>query len=187
MGGLWAVAVGGGAVTFSLLVIDTWPRSVTVGWIVSLAALIAIAVVVIRAGLRLPRDDRAMKPGGNQLRKRFLLVFGVELLAFAIVNPVLAIHRQFELMPAANLVIIGLHFLPLARVFVVPRYYLMGALFCLIPMATIFATSKDFLVGHALAWYVVPTIGCGVVATLTGIAGLRESWQLASRSAGMES
>lgn len=54
------------------------------------------------------------------------------------------------LLPSLNLVIIGLHFLPLAWLFDVPRYYAMGLLFCAIPIVTLWALPANTMIGSAL-------------------------------------
>jgi len=53
----------------------------------------------------------------------------------------------------------------------------MGFLFCAIPVATLLAISPQFAIGQTLAWYVVPSLGCGLVAWVTAAAGLREAWK----------
>lgn len=176
-GAIWLIVIGGGFAAWSIFAIGSWPKSLIVGWLAFISALTVGGIVVIRAALRLP-STHAATPERRQIRKRFLLVFGLELLAFAIVNPIAAMTRHFELMPSLNLVIVGIHFIPLAWIFRVPRYYVMGLLFCAIPAMTLLAIPSGFLVGQALAWYVVPTLGCGLVATSIGAVGLFESWQI---------
>jgi hypothetical protein len=60
-------------------------------------------------------------------RKLFWVDFGVEWGLVSIAVFVLARFGRFDLIPQALGVIIGLHFLPLARVFRLSRYYWMGS------------------------------------------------------------
>lgn len=182
-GALWLIAVGAVAVIWSLLVIGTpSARQVLIAAVVVTASLVVISVIVIRAALHLPKDIQLTTSKKKKVLRRFILVVGIEVLAFSVVNPVVAATGHFELLPSLDLIIVGIHFLPLAWIFRVPRYYFTGLLFCAIPMATLLAIPKELVVGHVLAWYVVPSIGCGLVALLTAAAGLRETWKAITES-----
>lgn len=97
------------------------------------AILIAEAVDAIRAGLRLPLSPRT--PEDFRILRRFLGVFGAEIAAFVVVYRSVP-PGGVEFFAALNVAIVGLHFLPLAHVFRVPRYYLLGSLFCGVAVVT---------------------------------------------------
>ncbi len=182
-GALWLIAISIVFITWSLLAIETpMARQVLLGTFVLLGALVVAGVVVIRAALGLPKSIAPRTPEEQQIGRRFAWVFGAEMVAFAVVNSIIGATGDFTLMPSLNLIVVGAHFFPLARIFRVPRYYLTGLLFCVIPTVTLLAISKQLVIGHALAWYVVPSLGCGLVASLTAAAGLREAWQSVSES-----
>lgn len=113
--------------------------------------------------------------------RKFAFVVGGEVLAFAVVNSIAGLTQNYELMPSLNLIVVGIHFIPLARIFRVPRYYIMGLLFCAISIVTLIAIPKQLMVGQTLAWYVVPSLGCGFVASLIAVSGLIEAWQSVSK------
>jgi hypothetical protein len=69
---------------------------------------------------------------------------------------------------------VGLHFLPLAKLFDVPRYNITGILFCTIPILTMLSVPASAHIGNALSWIAVPSIGCALVALATAWAGLYE-------------
>jgi presenilin-like A22 family membrane protease len=150
---------------------------VLIGVLVATAALVATSVLVIRAASHLPASTAPRTVEERATGRWFALVVGAEVAALVVVNPVAAATGHVELMPSLNLMIVGLHFLPLAWIFRVPRYYVMGVLFCGIPAGMMLSISADTLVGHPPAWYVIPSLGCGLVAGLTAMAGLREAWQ----------
>jgi hypothetical protein len=182
-GALWMIAISFVFVTWSLLAIGTpMARQVLIGTFVLMGVLVAVGVVVIRAALGLPDSIAPRTSEEQQIGRRFAWVVGAEVLAFAVVSAVAGATRNFALMPSLNLIVVGVHFFPLARIFRVPRYYFTGLLFCAIPMVTLLAIPKAFAVGHALAWYVVPGLGCGLVASLIATAGLREAWHSVSES-----
>ena len=184
-GALWMIAISIVFITWSLLAIATpMATLVLLGTFVLLGALIAAGVVVLRAALALPRSTAPRSPEEQKMGRRFAWVVGAEIVAFAVVNSIIGATGDFALAPSLNLIVVGIHFFPLTRIFRVPRYDITGLLFCAIPMVTLLAISKQLMVGQALAWYVVPSLGCGLVASLTAAAGVREAWQsvLESRS-----
>ncbi len=177
-GGLWMIAISLVFIAWSLVAIDTpTARLVLLGSCVLLGGLILVSIVVIRAALSLPKSIAPRTQVGKQIWRRFAWIVGAEILGFGLVNTILGATNNFELIPSLDLMIVGIHFFPLARLFRVPRYNIMGLLFCAIPIVTLLAVSKDFAVGQALAWFVVPGLGCGFVATVTAAAGLREAWK----------
>jgi hypothetical protein len=171
-GSLWLIAIGGGFVAWSLFAIGPATDHAPFAWLACLAACLIAGTFILRKSLRLPAETT---PPQKELGKRFLIVVGIEVAAFAIVNPIAAVTGHFAMLAALNLIVIGVHFIPLAKLFGVPRYYWMGFLFCAISIATLVAIPKDQMIGHALAWLVIPSGGCGLVATLIGTAGLLES------------
>jgi len=182
-GALWLIAISAVFVIWSLLAIGTpIATAVLVATFVLLGALVAAGIVVIRAALSLPASIVPRTLEEQKIGRRFAWVVGAEMVAFAVVNSVIGATGNYELMPSVNLIVVGIHFFPLAQIFRVPRYHVTGLLFCVIPIVTLLTISKQFAVGHALAWYVVPSLGCGLVASLTASAGLLEAWQLVSES-----
>jgi len=106
------------------------------------------------------------------------VIVAAEVIAINVVNTVCVIVKHLELIVAFDLAIVGLHFIPLAWLFRVPRYHLTALLFCGISVLTLLLIPAKAQVGHTLAWYVVPSLGCAAVAWLTAVASFREAWQL---------
>ena len=77
--------------------------------------------------------------------------------------------------PAANLLIVGVHFFPLARLFKVPRYTVLGAVFCIVPASILIGVPSSAQIGDADAWFVLPTAICGAAAIAVAWAGVREA------------
>jgi hypothetical protein len=178
---IWLIAISIVFIAWSLLAIATpVAKQVLVGASVLLGALVIFCIVVLRGALKLPVSITLRSPEEQQIGRRFAWVFGVELFAFAVVNSIIAASGEYALIPSLNLMVVGIHFFPLARIFRVPRYNVMGFFFCAIPIVTLLAISKQLMIGDTLAWYVVPSLGCGLVASLTAAAGLREAWQCVS-------
>jgi hypothetical protein len=181
VGSLWLVVAGALFGTWSLLSIETDTAAwLLVGVGAAVLVLIVRGVAVIRTARRLPIGRSPRTPAQRAIGRRFAWIVGAEIAAFATVNPILASMGHVVVLPAVNLGIVGIHFLPLARLFDVPRYYALGLIFCAIPAVTLLWVPADRLIGSALAWFVVPPFACAIVAIAFGAVGLREARVLAS-------
>jgi hypothetical protein len=178
-GASWLVVIGGGFAIASLAMIET---SLTT--LASIAMGIVVAVLVwrgvrtIRAAFRLPPYTRPPNAHERRMMRQFVWILGAEIVALAIVNPLLATHGRPEMQPAVSLIIVGLHFAALAPVFRVPRYYALGAVFCAVPMGVLALMPAGAFVGAALGLYVVPSATCGLAACFTGAANFWEAERL---------
>jgi hypothetical protein len=169
--------VGGIFASVSLLMIDSpITRVMLVGIFAFAALLIAVDILVFRAALQLPgglprtAEERA-------IGRRVALVFWAEAITIMIVSWICSGTHRPALITPLVLIIVGVHFMPLAWIFKVPRYYITGLCFCGIPALTLLLIREGAQIGHASAWFVVPSLGCSLVALLTGMAGVREAWQ----------
>src|SRR5580698_8387723 len=149
-GSTWLIAVGGGFLAASLFAIGPSAMPSAFAWVTILGACLIAGTIVIRKAWLLPADSNSDPSARKNLRRRFLIVVALEIAAFAIVNPIAAQTGHYAMLPALDLIIIGLHFFPLASIFQVPRYHLMGFLFCAISLATLIALPKTELIGQAL-------------------------------------
>jgi len=147
--------------------------------IIALAALVlfGIGIAALRAVLGV-KDLTPPRPGeAGRLGRRFRAIAGAEGLVITGVTLACVFTHRWALIAPLDLVIVGIHLLPLARLFNVPRYNITGVLFCVIPILTMVSIPSDALIGHALSWLVVPSVGCALVAFITAWAGLREVGQ----------
>jgi hypothetical protein len=175
---LWLIIISLVFIVWSFVAIATpIARLMFIVSILFTFVFITISIIVIRITLNLPTKTEPRSPEEKKIWRKFAWVFGAEIIAFSVINPILATSRNYELMPSLNLLIVGIHFFPLAKIFRVPRYNITGISFCVIPIVTLLAIPRQFEIGLTLAWYVVPSLGCGLVAILTAVAALYESWQ----------
>jgi hypothetical protein len=174
---IWLVAISAAFTILSLAMIGTpLARIVLVGVLLAVAVYLAGGVGVIRVALRLPGDP-PRTPEVRVMLRRFYLVVTAEVIAIMVVNGICAVTQHLELLVPLDLLIVGIHFLPLARIFRVPRYYWMGGLFCLVIALTLGLIPAQMQIGVAAAWFVIPTFGCTLVAWATAAFNLREVWQ----------
>jgi hypothetical protein len=175
---IWLVAISAAFTILSLIMIGSpIARLVLAGVVIGAIVYVAIGVGIIRAILR---SSGAVSPRTAEERlvlRRFVPVVIAEVVAIMIVNGICAATEHLELLVPLDLLIVGIHFLPLARIFRVPRYYVMGGLFCLASVLTLVLVPERAQVGAAAAWFVIPTFGCTAAAWTTAALNLGEAWQ----------
>ena len=174
-GCLWLVVVSTVFADISLLVVRSRVANVLFAALSLVAAvLIVMSIAMLRAVFQV-RDTTQPRPSeGRRLGRNFGAIVGVEGLVLTAVTLACVYSRRWALIAPLDLMIVGLHFLPLAKLFDVPRYNITGALFCGIPVVTMLLIPADQFIGNALSWLVIPSVGCAVVASITAWAGLRE-------------
>ncbi len=178
---IWLVAISAAFTVLSLAMIGTpLARIVLVGVLLAVTVYIAGGVAVIRVTLRLPSDP-PRTPEVRVMLRRFYLVVIAEVIAIMVANGICAGTQHLELCAPLDLLIVGIHFLPLAWIFRVPRYYWMGGLFCLASVLTLVLVPVHAQVGAADAWFVIPTFACTAVAWVTAAFNLREVQQFIPR------
>jgi len=172
---IWMVAISSGFTVLALITIGTTvPRFALASVVAAAILLLVIGVGLIRAVLRSPGAIPPRTTEDRTMLRRFAAVGAAEVIAIMIVNGVCAVTQHLELLVPLDLLIVGIHFLPLARIFRVPRYYFLGGLFALVPVLTMVLVPVHAQVGAADAWFVVPTFGCSAVAWATSAFNLRE-------------
>jgi hypothetical protein len=151
-----------------------------------LAALLLGAMAVVAVGLsiwcvaamravrRLPHSTVHDAAVGRKIVMQYRAIVGAEYVGIALVCLIFGNRHHWMFIPPLIDVVVGLHFLPLARLFKVPRYAVAGGLFCNIAVWTMLWMPRSAHVGHALGWLVVPPVGCALVGLGTAWAGLIE-------------
>jgi hypothetical protein len=183
VGALWLIVISAAFATFALVMVNTTIATATlIAMLVVVAALIAIGIGNIRAVLRLPGQLPPRTSTEQRLVRQFRWVVAAEVVAILVVNGILGATNRIILIPSLDLMIVGIHFFPLAHLFGVRRYYPTGLLFCAIPAFMFVAVPDTTRMGHVQAWWVLPSLGCGLVAFVAAAASLREVRQFLGSS-----
>jgi len=173
---LWLVAVSTAFTVVALVMIGTSiARLALIAVIVAVIGYLAIGVGVVRALRRSPGVVPPRTPEHRVMLRRFAYVVIGEVAAIIVANTICAVMRRVELIVPVDLLIVGIHFLPLASIFRMPRYYTMGALFCVVCLGTVVLIPAQTQIGAAASWFVIPTFGCTMVAWATAAFNLREA------------
>lgn len=174
-GSLWLILLGSAFAVWALITVKS-PLAIflSAGTAVLALSLIFFGIFTIRGALRQPDAGDTEPSQARRIRLQFGLTFAAESLGCAVVSIASIATHHWRFIVPLNLIIVGLHFLPLARLFAVPRYYVLGALFCLIPIMTMLFIPDSGHIGRALSWIFIPAAVCGLAALLTGWMGLGE-------------
>jgi hypothetical protein len=176
-GCLWLIAVGTVYSAWSLLTVrSALATSLLAAMCLIAVGLCAFGIATIRGVRQLPfvpptSEGRRI---GWKIARQFWMIFAAEGAAIAVVSIVCTDTHHWSFIVPLILIIVGLHFLPLARLFAVPRYNVMGALFCVIPVVTMLSVPASAHIGHSLSWITIPAVGCAFVSLATAWAGLNE-------------
>ncbi|WP_226673333.1 hypothetical protein [Rossellomorea aquimaris] len=122
---------------------------------------------------------------GRKMRMWFNTIFAAEGIAIGIAIGVCNAVGHPEYIPIIIALIVGLHFLPLARLFRVRIYYYTGILLCVVPVFTwLFIPETLSLSGHQLnAYMTVVGLGSALILWVTSIA----IWMTGRRLIGLAS
>ncbi len=182
-GCLWLTLVGTVFAAWSLLAVrSSFATSLFIAIAVLAVTLIALGIAMIRRVLQSPLLSAGQPSGGRRLMRQFGIIVAAEGVACAAVSLACIFTHHSRFIVPLNLIVVGLHFLPLARLFDVPRYYVTGTLFCAIPIVTMMLAPSSARIGQALGWITIPSVGCALVALATAWAGLNEVRQFVAAS-----
>jgi hypothetical protein len=175
-GSLWLIAISAAFAMLSLYMIGTpLAMAVLLGAAGAALGLIILSVSVIRAAIRLPARAASTAQPRDRMRRQFIATVVGEVVALGATNVICVATGRVVSIPPLDLIIVGVHFFPLARIFRRPRYYAMGGCFCIVPILTMAMIPSTARVGQASAWFVVPSLVCSLWASATGTIGLMDA------------
>ena len=171
IGALWMTIAGTVAALGVVAMSSTSVLEVLVLLLIVLVVSFALypsIISTLRAALRLPRESSpAITAARTKVTRRFGAVFSLECLCFLLANIVLLLLHHYEYLVPAILLIVGIHFFPIAALFKMWPYYLTGLLFSLAAIITVLTSPYTLSIGHVSRWIVLPTAICAGVAWLT--------------------
>jgi len=124
------------------------------------------SIYFIRKGRALRRNYPAsFDPRAQRIRKQFIVVLVLEFTAIAILSMIAYFIHRPDLAPVLAAIVVGLHFLPLGKIFRQARYYFWGIAITLWCVFCAFSFRSNMLV----AW---SNIGTGVLLWASCAHGL---------------
>jgi hypothetical protein len=138
---------------------------------------LGLVVMLMRYARSLPATTSSEEDeAGKKIGMWFGIVFGLEALLIALTSIVLGRMQASQFIPPVIALIVGLHFLPLARLFHVTFYYITGALLCVLALVAIIALVRGLSIAgpSPYNWSLVVGIGATLILWLTALI---VSWQ----------
>jgi len=173
-GSVWLVAVCLAFGIFDIVTLTTTVRGTLLslaGFILVGVALLAMCVRFLHHGYALPKAETV------KLSKRDRRIFGglilLEIIGWTILDITLVRQHQEVWIVPADLLLIGAHFIPLAFVFRVQAYLVMGILWLASIVGSTALWPSTMVIGHASAWYTMPSVCCIGITWLTVLLLLR--------------
>jgi hypothetical protein len=171
IGTIWLTAAGAGFAILSIAKI-TNARIGFMAVLVIAGALLALSVRQIVPALKLPRGPRS--PEDRRIGRQFALIVALEAVAIALVSTAYYFTGHLSWLVPLVLIIVGIHFLPLAKLFGVPRYTTLGLLFCIVSISTLLLVPAHAHIGATSARFVYCSLGCAASAWLISVGNLLE-------------
>ncbi len=147
--------------------------------VIGLVTLVFLGLVVmlVRYARSLPETTSSEETAaGKKIGMWFGIIFGLEALLIALTSIVLGRLQASQFIPPAIALIVGFHFLPLARLFRVAFYYVTGILLCVMALVAIIALMCGVPMGgpSPYTWSLLVGIGATLILWLTALV---VSWQ----------
>ena len=140
--------------------------------------LLVVGVVLLGAGISLSRASRRRRlsqgemPTSKERQRRnkwFLIVFGTEILTIVIARMICWSINRLDLFVPVTMLIVGIHFFPLASLFRVRRYRLSGVLLCLLAISTVLVVPEQLRLVEILIDSRFVMLGIGGALIIWGI------------------
>jgi MFS family permease len=125
--------------------------------------LFAWSLRTLRLAKRLPEEERIDEIKRRKIQKGFLIVLIIEILTFNIAPFALLYFNHIEYIVLVEILICALHFLPLARIFMMPVYYILGSFVSVITVLTILLVPASPLIGNLAVIAAIPSL-CFIVS-----------------------
>ncbi|MBN8191773.1 hypothetical protein JI667_06365 [Bacillus sp. NTK074B] len=142
-------------------------------------AALAVGLALVISGFSLVSASKGFPKGtsshsgidGRKMRMWFNIIFAGEGIAIGIAIAVCNAVGRTEMIPIVIAIIVGLHFLPLARLFRVRIYYYTGNLLCVVPVITwLFIPETMTFGGHEMnAYMAVVGLGSALILWVTSL------------------
>jgi drug/metabolite transporter (DMT)-like permease len=147
-------------------------------WLAIVAMFIGLALLI--AGVSLSRASRrgstqaptTNTQEGQRRSKWFRIVFSTELVAIVIAYVICRAVNRYDLFFPVMMLIVGIHFFPLASLFRIRRYYGTGTLLCLLAVLTLLVMPEHLRFSglQINIWWVILGFGGAVILWGVGFA-----------------
>lgn len=145
-------------------------------WLSTMVLLVGLGLLIggialLRASRHLPNQvTEADFQRGNRTGMWFGIVFATEGILIAVASAICNAINRFDLFFPIMAIIVGVHFWPLAALFEVKAYYLVGVLLCVLALITFAVPEQGNLGGQPItAPWVVLGFGAALILWSVGL------------------
>jgi hypothetical protein len=175
-GCVWLFVVSAAFVFMALAWIATpLSRATLVVVLIGIAICVGFNVRILRDAMRMSGPMPALSSDDRRHLRQFRNVTMAEVAGCSGVSSVCIFTHHLPYLAVANVAVVGLHFMPLARILAMPRYLPMGLLMCVISLVTVADVPPRTMIGDAYAILALPSFLCAVVVIPTALAGVLEA------------
>lgn len=177
---LWATFSLAGLNEQAALIVEVTAGVVTL-------ALLAFGITTLRAARRLPMEEMSPEDqaSGKKTHRRFNIICALEFGAIAVAVVVLRLFQHPEAIAPMTCLIVGLHFLPLAPLFHVRIYTMLGIAVSILGAVALLALLFNLTLGGLYTWATIVGLGTVAIFWLTALSILvkvRRSFHLFQQS-----
>ena len=134
--------------------------------------LLVVSICYVMKAAKLPGVPPSIQ--GRQLRRQFALIVILEFVAIALVGLGCSLTGHYSWLVPLVLIVVGIHFMPLAKLFEVSRYLTLGWLFCVVSVLTLLLVPARAHIGIVFTRAVYSSLGCAVSVYLISVGNLLE-------------
>jgi len=161
-GMIWLISV-----TFFFALLDLYFAklqlfpTVSIGITLSLITVILFLLSIKMLGLakKLPVEKSGEElQRGSGMRKWFILILVLEIAGLNIASIALLKLNHFQYIVPVDILIVSLHFIPLARIFAMPIYYFLGIIVSVIAILTMLWVPASSQTGNLITIAAIPSM-----------------------------
>jgi len=125
--------------------------------------LFAWSIKTLRLAKQLPEEKFIDEVKRRKMRRGFLIVLIIEIIAFNIAPFALLYFNHIEYIVPVEILICAIHFMPLARIFAMPVYYLLGSIVSVITILTLLFVPASLQIGNLTMIAAMPSL-CFIIS-----------------------
>jgi hypothetical protein len=129
-------------------------------WLVSVTLLFALLdLYFLGLAKKLPVEKSGEElQRGSSMRKWFIDILILEIAGLSISSIALLKLNHFQYIVPVDILIVSLHFIPLARIFAMPIYYFLGIIVSLIAIITMLLVPASSQIGNLITIAAIPSM-----------------------------
>ena len=133
----------------------------SIGTVLSLITAILFLLCIRMLGLakKLPVEKSGEElQRGSSMRKWFIAILILEIAGLNIASITLLKLNHFQYIVPVDILIVSLHFIPLARIFAMPIYYFLGIIVSLIAILSMLLVPVSSQIGNLITIAAIPSL-----------------------------